>query len=62
MINIEVDEDFHEPVLVAKDLKVELCAFLLEFIGKLYADPTLPRSHVQIMVDEIRLLVSKIIV
>lgn len=60
--DIEVEEEIQEPVLVGKDLKVELCAFLMEFIGKLYADPTLPRSYVQIMVDEIRLLVSKIIV
>lgn len=55
------EELLPDPVVIAKDVKQEMCDLLLEITGKLYADPTLPRCHVQVMVDEMHGLISKVI-
>lgn len=44
----------------ATDLKDDLHLFLFEFVGSLYADPKLPRSHVQVIVDATESFVNRI--
>ncbi|XP_034254729.1 uncharacterized protein LOC117653268 [Thrips palmi] len=50
-----------DPVLVAKEVEEEMRDLLIEITGKLYADPTLPRCQVQVVVDELHKLTSKVI-